>query len=620
MEKQGVETRQTVTTSRQSTNYSSYKPFTQPKNIVINRVSISPGTTMTQMQRTRSSTTSSANLGLGAQLQSGVLGNISHQGVASMKLKREGEKKEMQDLNERLANFIEQARFLEAENKALRDALNKSKKDFNPEPMKQMYQAEINEAKKLLDDANNDNGNLKVRINTLEDELEDLRAQIRHSNDVNDQLQNSIDTLNDDIARRIADNEMLKRKVQELEKQLADWKAKYAHVDTQLQGLRIDLQEETCQRLAESTRSQALEEELNFLRSVTDAEIKEYKAMLMKEDNVPQMREYWNNELSKCMREIREEYDNQLNLLSADLESRYQVQLNEIRLGATKGNAESAQANEENRRLRSQMTDKDTRMMDLQAQIDKLKSQVHLLSSELDNTTAELDNEKTLRVSEVQKLNSELEGVIKELQLLMDAKLSLELEIAAYRKLLEVEESRLCVGSMTQVVGGFRGQTEDALANILERSGQSFEASSSIGESGTTSITTGRVTMQRSSKGVISIAEVDNTGRYVTLDNTSTTRMKRLQNLKGWKIKREFPRTTSLPETSFEYIISRDTSLDAQQNIRVWAKNFEKDSEIKADDIISSVADWGQVNRNSIITLSDENGVEKATLTIKVVF
>lgn len=170
MDKQKVETRQTITTTRQSVNY---KPFTQPKNIVINRVSLSPGTSMSTIQKTRSS----ASFGLGAQLQSGVLGNISHQGVASMKLKREGEKKEMQDLNERLAHIIEQARFLEAENKALRDALNRSKKEFDPEPLKQMYQAEINEAKKLLDDANNDNGNLKVRINTLEDELEDLRAQ-----------------------------------------------------------------------------------------------------------------------------------------------------------------------------------------------------------------------------------------------------------------------------------------------------------------------------------------------------------------------------------------------------------------------------------------------------------
>lgn len=611
MDKQKVETRQTITTTRQSVNY---KPFTQPKNIVINRVSLTPGTSMSTIQKTRSS----ASFGLGAQLQSGVLGNISHQGVASMKLKREGEKKEMQDLNERLAHIIEQARFLEAENKALRDALNRSKKEFDPEPLKQMYQAEINEAKKLLDDANNDNGNLKVRINTLEDELEDLRAQLRHANDVNDQLQNNIDTLNDDIARRIADNEMLKRKVQELERQLADWKAKYAHVDTQLQGLRIDLQEETCQRLAESTRAQALEEELNFLRSVTDAEIKEYKAMLMKEDTVPQMRDYWTNELSKCMREIREEYDNQLNLLSADLESKYQVQLNEIRLGATKGNAESAQATEENRRLRSQITDKDSRLMDLQSQIDKLNAQVHLLTSELDSTTAELDNEKTLRLSEVQKLNMELEGVIKELQLLMDAKLSLELEIAAYRKLLEVEENRLSIGGMTQVVGGFRGQTEDALANILERSSQSFEASSSIGESGSTAITTGRVTMQRSSKGVISIAEVDNGGRYVTLENTSTSRMKRLQNLKGWKIKRDFYETSSLTSLTFEYVINRDCTLDAQQNTKIWAKNFDKDPEIKANDIICSVADWGQVNRNSLITLFDDNGVEKATLSVKV--
>lgn len=45
---------------------------------------------------------------------------------------------------------------------------------------------------------------------------------------------------------------------------------------------------------------------------------------------------------------------------------------------------------------------------------------------------------------------------------------------------------------------------------------------------GSTAITTGRVTMQRSSKGVISIAEVDNGGRYVTLENTSTSRMKRV--------------------------------------------------------------------------------------------
>lgn len=43
---------------------------------------------------------------------------------------------------------------------------------------------------------------------------------------------------------------------------------------------------------------------------------------------------------------------------------------------------------------------------------------------------------------EISKLRVEMEGILQELQTLMDAKLSLELEICAYRKLLEGEENR----------------------------------------------------------------------------------------------------------------------------------------------------------------------------------
>ena len=43
---------------------------------------------------------------------------------------------------------------------------------------------------------------------------------------------------------------------------------------------------------------------------------------------------------------------------------------------------------------------------------------------------------------QVAKLRAEMEAILKELQDLMDTKLGLELEIAAYRKLLEGEESR----------------------------------------------------------------------------------------------------------------------------------------------------------------------------------
>jgi len=41
------------------------------------------------------------------------------------------------------------------------------------------------------------------------------------------------------------------------------------------------------------------------------------------------------------------------------------------------------------------------------------------------------------------RLRAEMEAILLELQNIMDTKLGLELEIAAYRKLLEGEESRL---------------------------------------------------------------------------------------------------------------------------------------------------------------------------------
>jgi len=52
----------------------------------------------------------------------------------------------------------------------------------------------------------------------------------------------------------------------------------------------------------------------------------------------------------------------------------------------------------------------------------------------------------------VAKLRAEMEAILKELQDIMDTKLGLELEIAAYRKLLEGEENRSVFVYNCQVV------------------------------------------------------------------------------------------------------------------------------------------------------------------------
>ena len=72
----------------------------------------------------------------------------------------------------------------------------------------------------------------------------------------------------------------------------------------------------------------------------------------------------------------------------------------------------------------------------------QLEKQYNELMRDFDAKDGDHMMEVTQLREEISKLRAEMEGILTELQTLMDAKLSLELEISAYRKLLEGEENR----------------------------------------------------------------------------------------------------------------------------------------------------------------------------------
>jgi intermediate filament protein if len=105
--------------------------------------------------------------------------NLTRTGVANVKNDREKEKKDMQDLNERLGGYIEKVRFLEAQNRKLVDELDKLKQKWGKETgaIKAMYQAELDEARKLLDEAEKEKARLEIKCASLEEQIEELRRK-----------------------------------------------------------------------------------------------------------------------------------------------------------------------------------------------------------------------------------------------------------------------------------------------------------------------------------------------------------------------------------------------------------------------------------------------------------
>ncbi|CAG5134417.1 unnamed protein product [Candidula unifasciata] len=107
-------------------------------------------------------------------------GTVSHTGVTNVKSTREKEKKDMQQLNERFANYIEKVRFLEAQNRKLISELDQLKNNWGKETsaIKKMYETELAEARQVIEETIKEKNKLEVKVQTMQDQLNNALKHI----------------------------------------------------------------------------------------------------------------------------------------------------------------------------------------------------------------------------------------------------------------------------------------------------------------------------------------------------------------------------------------------------------------------------------------------------------
>lgn len=577
-----VETRTYETES--SLHESQYRPNIQARNIIIQR----SGLYGTQRGGGGTEKSLSYSQSYAARpLSSGSYAQMSNSGVVAVTQSRQQEKRDMQDLNERLANYIEKVRFLEAQNRKLADELEKLKARWGKETsqIKAMYQAELDEARRILDEAVKEKSRLEIRVASNEEYLEELRIRLEDALREAAETREKIDRQNQMMAGYDGELSLLRKRCESLELERDKEKGLVKKLQDMLNSTRADLDNETLLHIDAENRRQTLDEELEFLKALHEQELKELQALAYR-DTTSENREYWKNEMGQALREIQQAYDDKIDGMRGELETHYTRKVQEYQTGATKTNMESVHSKEEVKRLKNQAQALRDKLNEQESKISQLMRELEALRREREDREREMEGENQELKGEVTRLRAEMEAILKELQLIIDTKLGLELEIAAYRRLLEGEESRI---GLRHIVDALVSQEEHISTDASMKVNQVVKGEMSA-----------KTTYQKSAKGPVAIFETAADGKYIALENSG----RKDENLGSWSIKRSVDGV----ETSFTF--PEIYTLKAGEKSKIWAKGAT--DALQANDLEYEKPSW-ETGSSVTTRLVNPAGEDRAT-------
>ncbi|XP_035512496.1 keratin, type I cytoskeletal 18 [Morone saxatilis] len=312
------------------------------------------------------------------------------------------EKFAMQNLNDRLANYLETVRNLEQANHKLeikiKEALEKSGPDFRDYSK---YQAVLDDLRKKVFDATTDNARLVLNI---------------------------------DNARLAADDFRVK-----YESELAIRQS----VEADIIGLRKLIDDTNMSRMNLESEIEALKEELIHLKKNHENEVMELRNQIAQSGVHVDVDAPKGHDLAQIMAEIRSKYEKMALKNQEELKAWHESQITEVQTQVTQNTEALKGAHTEVNDLRRQL-------QTLEIELESQKS----LKASLEGTLRDTEMRYNMEIeslnnillgleAELTQLRNNIQMQTQEYESLLNMKMKLEAEIAQYRRLLDGEDFTL---------------------------------------------------------------------------------------------------------------------------------------------------------------------------------